>query len=160
MIDTLLDEIVAREGAKDTNDPADSGGRTKYGISEKYHPEAWKDGPPTEEEAKDIFLKHYIIAPGIHKVTPDYLMNFVADIAVLSGPNTAIQQLQKALGVTVDGDLGPETLAALSSRNPEVTLVKLVKIRVLALVRLAQKRPKDLKWLFGWVTRSFSFLRD
>ena len=41
----LIDRIIKREGGdKETNDPKDAGGRTKYGISERAHPEVWVDG--------------------------------------------------------------------------------------------------------------------
>lgn len=155
-MDQLLEEILRREGSKDT---VDSAGRTKYGISEKYHPEVWKDGPPTREEAKSIYFDQYIVGPNIHKIEPDELRNQVADFGVHSGPPVAIKHLQKILSVQVDGILGPITLHALSHRNEEDVNQKLVVSRVLLLSRIVQKRPSDLKYLFGWINRALSFLR-
>lgn len=156
-IDTLLDEVIAREGAKDTLDPDDSGGRTKFGISQHWHPEVWSVGPPTREIAKEIYFREYVIGPQLHQVQPDFLMGLLVDYAVLSGPTRAVIALQHVLGVSEDGLIGPITLTALSTQDPRAVNNRIVDRRVLLLVRLAQQRPKDLKWLFGWVSRSLSF---
>jgi lysozyme family protein len=158
-LDTLILEIIEREGRKDTNNPNDSGGRTKYGISERAHPEAWKNGPPTLEEAKDIYFVAYLVKPNIHRVTPNYLRDQVADWAVTSGPMIAIQNLQRILKVKDDGVLGPITLAALATRNGEDVNNRLVDGHVLMIGRLVQRRPKDLEFLFGWLRRALSFRR-
>jgi len=42
----------------------------------------------------------------------------VADFAVNSGPSRAAQHLQRIVGVTADGDIGPKTLAAVAKRDP------------------------------------------
>ena len=52
-IDRIIDNVIAAEGGSTaTNDPADGGGRTQYGISERANPEAWADGKVTAEEAR------------------------------------------------------------------------------------------------------------
>lgn len=158
-MDTLLDEIIKREGVKDTNNPNDSGGRTKFGISEKWHPEAWTNGPPTLEQAKTIYFDEYVVKPGFTKIQPEYLMAQLIDWGVNSGPTVAIQRFQKLLGVAQDGIIGPSTLQTLKLRNPETINNQLANERVLMLSRLVQKRPKDLEFLFGWVRRAQSFQR-
>lgn len=159
MLDALILEIIEREGRKDTNNPNDSGGRTKYGISERANPEAWKNGPPTLEQAKEIFLHKYLVTPRIHLVTPDYLRDQVADWAVTSGPFIPIQNLQRILKVEDDGHMGPLTLAALTERKGDDVNNRLVDSHVLMIGRLVQKRPKDLEFLFGWLRRALSFRR-
>jgi lysozyme family protein len=159
-MDDLLMEIIEREGHRETDNPNDSGGRTKFGISERFHPEAWKDGPPTLEQAKNIYFAQYVILPGFHNVRPDYLMEQLADFGVLSGPATAIKHLQRILHVEADGELGPITLGVLAQRNPLQINNLLVDARIRMFVRLAQRRPKDLMFLFGWVERALKFRRD
>ena len=44
-IDKIIDDVLEREGgATVTNLPEDRGGRTQYGISERFHKDAWADG--------------------------------------------------------------------------------------------------------------------
>lgn len=160
VFDTLINEIIQREGRKETNRKNDSGGRTKYGISEKYHPEAWQNGPPTEEIAREIYLNQYVIRPGFHRVQPLYLMEQLVDFGVPSGPETAIMHLQRILNVPVDGQLGPITLDALSRRDPKIVNNKLVDSRLMMFARIVVKRPKDLENLVGWMNRALSFRQE
>jgi|6_EtaG_2_1085325.scaffolds.fasta_scaffold21331_4 lysozyme family protein len=156
-IDTLLEEIIAREGAKDTHSPNDSGGRTKFGISQKWHPEAWEHGPPSREQAEQIYLEQYIINPGIHRIKPDFVQGQLVDYAVLSGPHRAIVALQNVLQIKEDGIIGPVTLGMLGTLDAREINNKLVDRRVLLMARLVQQRPKDLVWLFGWISRALKF---
>ena len=157
LINSLLDEIIAREGARDTDDPRDSGGRTKYGISSKWHPDAWADGPPTLAAAREIYFHTYVIEPNFHRLQPEFLLKHLVDYGVLSGPRRAIMALQTALGVTVDGQLGPKTLDAVEKRDAAQVNNMIVDRRVLMMTRIVQQRPKDLVWLFGWVSRALQF---
>ena len=156
-IDTLLDEVLAREGSKDTNDPNDSGGRTKFGISQRWHPDAWEDGPPTREAAKEIFFTIYVMKPKLHLVHPEYLLGQLVDYAGLRGPHRAIVALQHVVDVPEDGLLGPMTLGAVAAQDPRTVNNAIVDRRVLLMTRLVQQRPKDLVWLYGWVSRALKF---
>jgi len=157
LINSLLDEIISREGAKDTNDPRDSGGRTKYGISEKWNPDAWKSGPPSLEEARELYFQTYIIKPNFHQVRPEFLLKHLVDYGVLSGPTRAVIALQAVVNVKQDGQLGPITLVALGQRDAQLVNNMIVDRRILLMVRITQQRPKDLVWLFGWISRALQF---
>ncbi len=163
MLDQFLNDLILREGSKDTNDPDDAGGRTKFGISERAHPDVWAKGPPTRTVAEDIYLNQYIIQPNFHRIQPPFLFNTVADYGVHSGPLCAAQTLQRILNVTDDGIIGPKTLAALTARTTSLEGARvvnndLVARRILNIDRIVQKRPTDLKWLYGWHARILSFL--
>ena len=163
MLDQFIEEVLLREGAKDTNDPNDAGGRTKYGISERFHPEIWAEGPPTKEEAEDIYMNQYIIGPNFHRIQPQFLFNTVADYGVHSGPSMAARTIQRLLNVEDDGIVGPKTLAVLAHRTATEDGARdlnnaLVARRILNIDRIVQKRPSDLKWLYGWHSRILSFL--
>lgn len=157
MVDQLIDEIIKRESSKDTNDPNDPGGETKFGIAKRFHPEVWNPGPPTYQQAHDIYMVEYIVKPGFAKIDPAYIGNQLADWGVTSGPVTAIQHLQKVLSVTVDGVMGPATYLTISKRDPLELNNQLVDDHILFIDRLVQKRPSDVEYLFGWHTRALSF---
>jgi lysozyme family protein len=106
----------------DPNDPGNwTGGKkgkgelrgTKYGVSAAAYPQV-DIRNLTMEDAKAIYHRDYwskVAKPFI----PQNLHFNLFDIAVNSGPETAIRLLQRALGVTEDGDPGPKTQAALAS---------------------------------------------
>jgi lysozyme family protein len=165
----IIDDIIRREGgAKETNDPADSGGRTKYGISEKSHPEAWADGDVTYDEARTIYEKVYILKEKFDLIPDETLKHQVIDFGVLSGPNTAAKLLQQVLGVKTDGEIGPKTLEAIKNYPagklfgtsvPGIVLLNLAfrDARTVFYVSLAKSRPKDQKYVIGWVRRTQEF---
>jgi lysozyme family protein len=156
-IDDLLNALIQEEGGE-VNDKDDAGGRTKYGISEVSNPEAWADGDVTISEAKEIFRKKYLVAPGFDKVADSKLQHLLVDFGVNSGPTVAIQKLQLVLGVKVDGQLGPKTLAALSDANVRSVTNQLVAQRVKMLCAICVKTPSQLKFLNGWIDRALEFL--
>lgn len=163
----LIDEIILREGGF-VNDPDDSGGRTIYGISERAHPELWKDGPPSYETARKVYEQAYILAEKFDQIPDPWLRDQVIDYGVTSGPDTATRLLQEVLGVKVDGVIGPQTLKAINNFPPSslfgypvpgrVALnLAFERARAVRYIRLVQKRPKDVKFLFGWLKRAVGF---
>lgn len=160
----INEEITAiehREGdGKVTNDPLDKGGRTQYGISEKSFPEAWKDGKVTEQEAREIYLKKFVIGPGFNTIPPSHskVQAILIDWSVTSGPYIPVQNLQRLLVVPVDGKFGPGTLAALVAADPNILASKLCRERVQMIARVVQRNPSQLKFLAGWLDRALSFI--
>ncbi len=153
----IITDILRREGDA-TNDPLDAGGRTKFGISERANPDAWADGDVSEDEAREIYRRKYVVGPGFDRISDHYLRAHLVDYGVNSGPSVAIMKLQEILGVTVDGVLGPETLNRLVQEHPEAVNNQLVIKRVLMICRIVKKNPSQLKFLEGWVTRALDFL--
>lgn len=158
-VQDIITDIEKREGGGTvTNDPSDPGGRTQWGISERANPEAWKDGVVTEAEARAIYERKYVKGPGFDKIHDVGLMAQMVDYGVNSGPMVAIQKVQAILGLGVDGILGPATLQAVNAADPTVLARRLVAARVRMICRVVQKRPEQLKDLYGLVDRALQFL--
>ena len=168
-MEDFIDIIIRNEGGeKETNDPSDSGGRTKYGISEKSHPEAWADGDVSYWEAREIYERIYILSEHFDLIPDETLKHQVIDFGVTAGPDTAAHLLQQIVGVTIDGNIGPKTINAIVNYPagklfgvmvPGIVLLNLAfrDARTIFYVTLAKKRPKDLKYVLGWVKRAQEF---
>lgn len=163
--DKIITNIIKAEVGNEpnggyTNDPADPGGRTQYGISEKSNPKAWADDKVTEQEAREIYTAKYIIWPRYHTIPPSHrkVQEQLIDWGVNSGPGVATRNLQTILGVEADGVFGPGSLAALISTDPKVTNNRLAAARVKMVCRVVQKNPTQIKYLVGLVDRALSFL--
>jgi lysozyme family protein len=107
--------VIGHEGGY-VNDLKDPGGETKYGISKRAYPtEDIKS--LTLDRAKAIYKRDYW-----DKVRADELPKQVRfsmfDAAVNSGVVQSIKWLQRAVGTTDDGIIGPQTLAQLRAREP------------------------------------------
>ena len=119
--DKCLETILHHEGGY-VNHPKDPGGETNLGVTKRVY-EEWggtKDMKDlTVEDVAPIYKKNYW-----DRVKGDDLPNgldlCIFDFAVNAGPGRAAKMIQKMIGVTVDGGIGPNTLRALGLYEEEV----------------------------------------
>ena len=181
-IQSIAQDIVAREGGY-VNDPADPGGPTKYGVTlgtlRRLGRDKNGDGQIDDrdvralnrQDAIDIFIEHYFDRPMIRDL-PEPMWATVFDMYVNAGSN-AIVILQRLLcdmriAVTVDGVLGPQTIAA-THRAYDAAPSHLVDAYGIArrnyYYGLGDSRPSLRKFARrrdggkgGWITRAESFI--
>jgi len=110
--DEAFERLIGHEGGY-VNDPADPGGETKFGVSRRAYPLENIKGM-TLERAKVLYLRDYWGPAGCDAV-PDAIKFDLFDMAVNSGVVPAVRALQRAVGATPDGILGPKTLQAINS---------------------------------------------
>ena len=114
--------LLKHEGGY-VNNPKDPGGRTNLGVTQRVY-EAYVGH--SVDEATMRALTPDVVAP-IYKRDywdacrcddlPDGVDYAVFDLAVNSGTRRAAKMLQKAVGVTDDGSIGPATLKAVAECN-------------------------------------------
>jgi lysozyme family protein len=155
-------------------DPADAGGETNHGITARVARAFGYAGAMADmtlEQARAIYRARYWTALQLDAVallSRDLALE-IFDTAVNMGTSTAGLFLQRALNVlnngatfyrdvTVDGAVGPMTLAALrdflTRRGDEGEAVLLAAINCLQGVRyieLAEARPSDERFVYGWI---------
>lgn len=129
--DEAFVQLLGHEGAY-SNDPADPGGETMWGITKAVARENGYTGEmramPTEV-AKVIYRKKYWDACFCDRLPP--LLRYpVFDAAVNSGPGQSVKWLQRALGVKDDGVLGNITLAAANAANAETVYRRMLGQRL------------------------------
>jgi lysozyme family protein len=159
----ILDEVIRREGGF-VHDRLDPGGPTKFGITQ-FTLSNWRGhdvsadevAALTYDEAVRIYEKKYVEEPGFLQL-PCPLRPAAVDFAVNSGPVTAIKQLQRSLGVTADGILGPATLAAVRMSDLTRVQTEYAKFRVRYLASLVVAQPVKTRFLLGWLNRAMEFL--
>lgn len=132
------------------NDPDDPGGLTKFGIDQRSHPSV-DIRSLTKETAAAIYHRDYWLSIRGHEL-PFPVGEVVFDIAVNNGKSRAAQWLQEALGVNMDGFIGPVTLAAARNADPTDLASKLTVRRAGFYRSIA--RGKKAKFLKGWLNRN------
>lgn len=177
-VEQIITDVVLREGAAYTDRPTDSGGPTKYGITLRTL-SAYRGRPVTaadvqvltEAEARAIYRKRYITDPGfgaVLEVSPAIGEELI-DTGVNCGVARAAEFLQRSLNalnrngrdfpdVRVDGDAGPATIAALraylqrrGAQGERVLLRALNSLQGAFYIELAERRPKDEDYVYGWL---------
>ena len=167
-----LDALIGIEGAY-SNDPNDSGGETIWGITVAVarafgYLGAMKD--MTQFQAKEIYLARFWVQPRFDQVAEvnGTIALELFDTGVNMGSGTASKFLQRALNVlnkggtifpdmVVDGAVGKMTLIALSTfltarggAGVKVLMAMLNSQQSVRYMELAEQRPKDESFEFGW----------
>jgi lysozyme family protein len=130
----IFDGVIKSEGGY-VDHPSDPGGQTNLGVTQAVY-SRWIGREATEaemrgltkEDVNPIYKQWYFDAVRGDElpVGVDYS---VCDIAINSGPGRAVKMLQKAVGATQDGQLGPMTLEAIKEADDIDTVQKLHWVR-------------------------------
>jgi len=111
-----LETILHHEGGY-VNHPKDPGGETNLGVTKRVYEEfgGTKDMKElTREDVEPIYKKNYWDRVKGDQL-PAGLDLCVFDFGVNAGTGRAAKFLQKIIGTTVDGGIGPNTLKALEA---------------------------------------------
>lgn len=156
-----LAHVLAMEGGY-SNDPHDPGGPTNKGITLAVYqkflgPEAGDVGRETliarlkaipDESVREIYASRYWRpSRSAEMPSPIALMHF--DASVNHGLRGGAELLQQAARVTVDGEIGPITMRAVTSADPAELLERYAEYR------RARYRALPHFWRFGrgWLNR-------
>lgn len=157
--------ILVFEGGY-TNHPADKGGPTNYGVTQKVYDEYQKEkgvAPNSVQSipmfvVEDIYRTKYWM-PAKCDQMPEKLSVAVFDTTVNSGAGRSIKLLQQAIGATVDGVIGSETISKLKSFDPIELAGKYLDTREGFYRGIVQRDPTQQVFLKGWLRR-LQFVRD
>lgn len=123
--DEAFERLIGNEGGY-SNDPADPGGETKFGISKRSYPDV-DIAALTIDQAKAIYQRDFWSPLGD---APAAVKFQAFDFAVNSGMQTAIRKLQTAVGVSDDGHWGPTSASALAAMDVSDVLMLYVAERL------------------------------
>jgi lysozyme family protein len=160
----ILSPFILRYEGGIVNDPDDRGGMTNRGVTFSTFKEYRKSigmGTPSIDDLKmisdtewtDILKKFYWDPCNGDNITHQGVANFIVDWAWGSGQRTATKQVQKLLGVTVDGSFGIKTLTALNKQYEAEFINVLFKLRKDFLINICKNNNTQLKFLNGWLNR-------
>lgn len=178
VFDVFVDLLLGREGAY-SNNPADRGGETIWGITFSVARENGYAGPMatmSRDQAKAIYRAKYWTKPGLYLLAPlsPKIAEEMFDTGVNMGTGTAGMFLQRALNalnrggadypdVKVDGGIGTATAGALATflrkRGAPGEAVMLKALNCLQgahYIELAEGREADETFLFGWLANRVS----
>lgn len=169
----FIKEIVKDIEGGYTNDPDDSGGETNHGITIAVARAYGYEGDMKDlsvDMALDILVERYWKVPRFDKIQPicEIVAMELLDTGINMHPSVAATFLQRALNVlnngaklfpdiTADGNIGPMTIAALKAfiaargdNGIKVLFNMLNSQQSMRYIELAERRPKDEKYEFGW----------
>ena len=174
-VDGLVEGLIEREGGYVAN-PDDRGGPTRFGITEAVARANGYRGAMRQlprDEAAAIYKRLYWLRPRLDEVasrSPPVAAELF-DTGANMGPAVAVTFLQRALtalnrngkdypDLVPDGRIGAVTLAALDSflqlrgrsSGETVLLRALEALQGERYLRLAERRPANEAFLYGWLS--------
>jgi lysozyme family protein len=173
-VNALVDGLIEREGGYVAN-PEDKGGPTCFGITEAVARANGYRGAMRQlprDEAAAIYRRLYWLRPRFDEVAKRSarIASELFDTGANMGPAVAVTFLQRALtalnrngrdypDLVPDGRIGAQTLAALDSflklrgqGSGEIVLLRALEaLQGERYLRLAERRPANEAFLYGWL---------
>ena len=170
----MIEELIEREGGY-ANHPDDKGGPTRFGITEsvaRAHGYAGAMALLPRDEAAAIYRRLYWLRPRFDEIArrAPQVAAELFDTGANMGPAVATTFLQRALtalnrngqdypDLVPDGRVGPRTLAALDGflevrgeRDGQTVLLRALEaLQGERYLRLAERRPANEAFLYGWL---------
>lgn len=164
--DQAFDYLMGDEGRTFVNDPIDSGGPTKFGITQlsmshykKRNVSVWEIETLTEEEAKQIYFQNYWNPLQCGQMKKIAMSICVFNSGVLYGVGTAARLTQRAANICgatlkVDGFIGEETVLSLNPIKQEEFLKAFHGLVIARIDDIIKVNPKNEKFRHGWTNRT------
>ena len=152
--DDIIEVVLEHEGGY-VNDPKDPGGETNFGIAKRSHPDVDIKNL-TKEGAKEIYKEVYWDKNKVESL-PEELWHIYFDMCVNQGKSRAVKIIQRAVNgkggsLTVDGGMGPMTIAAIGKSRVELDRVRAYRVKYYS--DLVTKKPDLERFYFGWFKRA------
>lgn len=158
--------LLGNEGRAYTNDPHDSGGETKFGVTRKAYQfytghavTAAEIENLTEDDAQAFYYSEFWEPLGADFLTSVSIATCLFDSAVLYGAVTVIRMAQEILdsperGLKVDGILGEESIAALNNAGAADFINSFHRSIINRIARVVEHDSKNERYARGWTNRA------
>lgn len=161
-VEKLVPFILKWEGGF-VNDPDDLGGATNRGVTlATYAQYCKKKGYPvptverlknlSEREWAEILKTMYWDRWKADKIVNQSVANILVDWVWASGVH-GVKRPQKILGVSVDGIVGNQTLAAVNAKDAKELFYAIKADRIRFIDEICKARPANEKYRRGWMNR-------
>lgn len=162
--DEIIEIVLKHEGGytNDKDDPGNwTGGKvgegilkgTNFGIAANSYPELDIKNL-TVDQAKAVYYSDYWKRGHCDKI-PEEIRQIYFDSCINHGRGGAAKLLQRTIGVTPDGAIGPVTL----SKVGKATLKGFAVQRLMYYTRIVARNQKMEKYLKGWFNRVYDLIK-
>lgn len=147
---------------------SDSGGLTRWGISQKAYPEL-DIRNLTLEQAAAIYRRDYFQPVHGYQLGNQRIASKLLDMAVNMGVKAAVMILQVAINIhcaprgallVEDGMMGSRTIIAVNNADTSLLLTGMQEVSAQHYQEIARKNPSEEQYLQGWLRRASELPRE
>lgn len=168
-----IDYVIENEGTEYTDDENDSGGPTRYGITqEDLSRYLGRSASPQEvrnmdrQTAELVYLRFYWGPMHLDFLSDQKIATAVFDIGVNRGIVRGIKYAQQSYNslahqtassaslLVVDGHIGPKTILALNGVSRKSFIQNYCKLVVAGYVAIIDNNPTQEEFRDGWMNRA------
>jgi len=155
VFDLAIGKTLAHEGgAKFTDDPADRGGATKYGISQAAYPDL-DIRNLTEQQARDIYKRDYWDRVHGDEITSQVVAENIFDTCVNMGVRTGSRLAQVAVEIEpADGIIGSQSLKGINGYDEGSFISNYTIAKIARYAYICNRNKSQKKFLLGWINRA------
>lgn len=142
------------------NHPADPGGATNKGVTQKVYSDWLKRQGRADASVRDLvdedmaaIYEEGYWQPAHCQELPQPLDQVQFDTAVNMGVGRAVRCLQEAVGAAVDGGFGDGTRQCVAQADPAQALTRYLDVREKFYKSLVESKPDLSVFLKGWLNR-------
>jgi lysozyme family protein len=160
------------------NNPNDGGGETYRGIARNFNPNwsGWTivdqikaTNPPSlnaafaanndlQNHVESFYIANYWNVNRTAEINDQQIADQVFDTSVNSGIGRGARMLQQVAGVTVDGIVGPATLAAVNAADPQTFYNAFVARRKQFYQDIIANNPSQAAFRNSWFSRLWPYV--
>lgn len=153
--------------------PGDRGGRTRFGLAERFHPDLVRSGYYDLDEAgeptvlhdaalaiaEQVYADEYAAKLCLDGIESQEIANRLLSFAVNEGPHEAVVLAQRACqalacAIVDDGLMGPATVAAVNSLDPDKWVRANRALQEAFYRHLVATQPNLMPYLHGLLGRA------
>lgn len=161
----MMDHEDTRRSGRVTED---SGGKTRFGIAQKFHPHLAPEFFTMDRDqalafARTFYQANYWEDMQLRDLVDQLVADKLLDMGVNMGVTEAAHLAQRAASGLLlgsasapkdDGKWGPKTIAALNGCAPANLIETLCNLSKIFYYEAAEKKPAEKKYLPNWLKRS------
>jgi len=161
-------ELVLKHEGGYSKDVVDRGGETFKGISRRFFPK-WKGWEIVEVDHFDSRLDDLVVdfyktyfwdSLVLSDVEDDFVASMLLNIGVNQGKRSVAKKIQRILGVTVDGVIGPITIGKLNEAHRDAFVYQFIIETIELYTHIINKDRGQKKFITGWLNRAISLYSD
>lgn len=154
-------DFTLKDEGNYSDHPNDRGGPTNWGITIGVL-SRWRCFPVskedvenlTVEEAMKIYNRWYWLPLDLDYVEDQGVACAIFNMGVNRGISTIAKVVQRLVGVTVDGHVGPKTLRAINDHDPKELIQKISDQAKQAYARIIERNSSQAVFRKGWMNRA------